>query len=198
MLSEKWQKQNYERTGNDPTPWRGSAEDLLHAAQVLYIRYPSLKCVKAGTARSPSIKALQVLGVVRMLMAMALECLFKGAWINAGRTLVRNGVYEKIPHTNDHDLESLADKISKATRLNFTPAEREMLSRLSLWIVAGRYPIQRNWEVTKIRRLRTGGQGPPTFWRFRTDDDLFDAVLTKLTNELTPASRIKRKTRMNP
>ena len=97
----------------------------------------------------------------------------------AGQRMViaTNGEYAlRIQGVRDHDLVGLA----KAVNFKLSAQEERVLLRLSRWITAGRYPIQRRWrDQVKLRpdgmlELLTVGWHPA--W-----DEACDDVVVRLT-----------------
>ncbi|MFC1509178.1 hypothetical protein ACFL60_05775 [Candidatus Omnitrophota bacterium] len=185
MISEERQKEQYNKSGNFPRAWYFSFSSLLTASKILYDKYPTIDCEKSirdGTPPMPT-EFMMVFGVIKMLRAMALEDLLKALWLKGGGILVEKGKYQKIPETNDHDLISIADKVSGIVDCGFNAQERDLLKRLSLSITSGRYPIQSSWVKSKIQKLHGGGMGPPSGgWSFPRDEELFESLVLRLTH----------------
>lgn len=129
--------------GNSKRFWKRHARELLAASSALMesweeaIQYDPPDPIEALDYHGPSI----------MLRAMAFECLLKARALNRGMVLARDGRYVKISGVRDHDLVGLA----KAVAFEISRREERVLRRLSRWITAGRYPIQRHWtEQTRL------------------------------------------------
>ena len=180
MLSEEIQINNFNKVGNKPSTWKWFAENLLLSGKLLYDEHLKVNLNKIKEGKTPSIDDIRLLGVIKMLRAMALECLFKALWLKSGGILAEGGKYIKIPGTSDHNLTSLSKKVSEKFKLNITEDEKDLLKRLSLSIPGGRYPIQKIWGLTKIQSLHGGGKGPPTCWQFPEDENLFDSLVNRL------------------
>ena len=71
--------------------------------------------------------------------------------------------------------------IGNISEFKMTDEERDLIKRLSLSITGGRYPIHKSWLITKIQRLFGGGIGPPSYWRFPKDEELFLNLVDRLT-----------------
>jgi len=179
MLSEKRQREQFEKTGNSPLAWYISFIQLYTASKLLYDQFSKVD-IYSINADNPMPPELMVFGVIKMIRAMALEDLFKAIWLKGYNNLVENGKYQGIPGTNDHDLISIADKVSETIDCKINASERDLLKRLSFSITGGRYPIQKLWEVTRIQSLYGGGKGPPTYWTFPKDEEFFESLILRL------------------
>ncbi len=183
MLNQDQQIKNFNQVGNTPEVWQICAEELLISSRLLFDNYSKID-FQGLAVGDPIPPEGRIFSVVKMLRAMALECFFKALWLKGDGHLAINGKYAKIPETDDHNLISLADKVSEKFDLNVTNDERHLLNRLSLSIAGGRYPIQQTWELAKIRSLPGGGKGSPTYWKFPIDEELFTSLVTRLIHTL--------------
>ena len=163
-----------------PETWRQCAEDLLISSCLLYNSYSSVDLTSLPVGAHVPDQG-KIFGIIKMLRAMALECLFKALWLKKGGKLAKDGKYVKIPGTNDHNLLSLADRVSEKCGLSINSDDRELLKRLSLSISRGRYPINKIWELTKTP---PAGKVPAEWWRFPTDEQMFLSLLSRLTERL--------------
>lgn len=179
MKNIERQTTNFDQVGNMPETWWLCADDLLISSRLLFEEYSKVDQASIKTGEVVPEKA-RVFGVVRMLRAMALECIFKALWIKSGETLAKDGKYFKIPNTNDHDLLTLLDAIKTKFSFSTNSKERDFLKRLSLSIAGGRYPIHKSWESTMLQSLHGGGIGSPYYWVFPTDEKTFSSLITKL------------------
>lgn len=183
MLSKEWQIKNFDTVANMSAIWQMCADELLISSQILYAKFSSVDVndIKVGNVIPPEGRTFRI---IKMLRAMALECLFKALWIKSGEILAINGKYKKISGTNDHNLVSLADKVLSKFAIKINGEERDILKRLSLDVTGGRYPIHKSWEATMIQSLFGGGKGPPTYWISGKDEKLFSVIVVKLTRLL--------------
>lgn len=137
----------FDNAGNNPWRWRAKAKQLLLSSRALERAWD-----KAIQYDPPfPVCALEYLDSFLMLRAMGLECLLKAKALECGFKLAENGRYLPIPGVKQHDLRALAQKIG----FEMSEQEARVLKRLSRWIVAGRYPIQRHWS--EERRIRPDG-----------------------------------------
>jgi hypothetical protein len=127
----------------------------------------------------PTSDEWRITGVIIMLRAMAVECLLKALWLKSGGQLAKNGKYRGIPGTRDHDLASLADKVTERLSLNLSDSESDLLQRLSCNIAGGRYPIQKNWNLN-MQPQAGGDRRRTTDMLPDYDDDLFTSLVSKL------------------
>src|SRR5262249_1101662 len=108
-------------------------------------------------------------------------CLFKALWVKRGNVLALQGKLQRISGVGNHELLQLADTLGFKCK----PNERDLLKRLSLFMTSvGRYPIATDWSKTKPQKAFSGGTGPPTGWTSPSDDDAYNAVLTRIKAEL--------------
>jgi hypothetical protein len=138
----------FDAAGNSPAPWLEQGEDLLAASAALIALWD------AAIEHDPPIpsEAVRYHDVAIMLRAMAFECLLKARAARQRMVIAKDGRYVlRIAGVRDHDLVALAEAVNFKT----TTAEQGVLRRLSRWISAGRYPIQRRWHDQV--RLRSDG-----------------------------------------
>lgn len=173
----------FDKVGNDWRFWLSQAEGLLSASELLNIN--------CGNPPKPSDKPrdrdykkvwdyIKIHMVVRMLRGMAIECLLKAIWLKGGGTLAHKGEYRSILGTRDHDLYSLATKVSESTELGLTTEEMKILSRLSFAITAGRYPIQKSATGRKPSTPKMNERIRWNKWEIPKDDELFESIVGKL------------------
>ncbi|MCX6006201.1 MAG: hypothetical protein NTZ34_02950 [Chloroflexi bacterium] len=128
----EWQER-YKTVALFPYSWLGRAQELLYCANIVL--------EKPG---SGPLKGLyQNIGVYMMLTGYAFENLLKGL------ILAKEG--EKVLSPKSwlftHDLCELANKAD----LKCTEADSNLLGRLELFAVQGRYPIPRDWKPYKTQ-----------------------------------------------
>ncbi len=171
----------FDKVGNDWHFWLSKTDALLSASELLNIN--------CGNPPKPSdepwddTKAwdyIKIHMVVKMLRGMAIECLLKAIWLKGGGTLVHKGVYRTIPGTKDHDLYSLATKVSESTELGLAVEEMKILSRLSFAITSGRYPIQKSLTGRKPSTPKMNEMIKWHKWEIPKDDELFESIVGKL------------------
>lgn len=180
MLSEDWQRDQYERVGNDHNAWALCAGDLLAASGVLRkVRSTfDLESLAAGDT-VPDEGRVHLADL--MLRGFAVECLLKALWVKRGGTVCVGGRYVGIKGAADHNLVELSD----VNQLSFTPDKRNVLKRLSIFMTAaGRYPVAARWSDTKIQSTPSGGKAQPTYWATPSDDDAYDSIVQFLDGEL--------------
>jgi hypothetical protein len=159
-----WRKQ-FELGGNDPSRWADKAYALLTAANVIdsfkgAVHEELMDGVGERTLTELEYQRVSVSGVGPMLRAMATECYLKALWLQQGNELVKNGSYAKVLNKgNEHQLDVLASEVAKAGTIAFDANELALLSFVSKWIVAGRYPIPRHY--TQLSVLDRDAQGRP-------------------------------------
>lgn len=165
------QVEQYNNLGNSKNAWVSTADNLIDASEFL--------CLNEHD-KHPTNKAVMLDHVGQMLRGMALECWFKGLYVGAGGTLAKDGKFKGIRGLNNHNLETLAEKVAeKLPSLNIHNNERSLLKRLSLKIVMGRYPIHINADKTKPQKAGAGFILPLNFL-FREDIKAFKSILVKL------------------
>ena len=181
MLEIYWIK-NFERVANWPLTWRGKADDLLIAADLLHEAY--LRVGVHGPRDDKSVpKASRVLQPALLLRAAALEALLKGRAVRKGHRFVVGGQFRPIPGTgNGHDLVRIAD----ATTFRLNRAERDLLSRLAPHLELGRYPVGKSWR-TGLKKHPKPEVGHVLGAHYSSSDD---ATLARLIRRLRRATRL--------
>lgn len=181
MSSKPPEIQSFDDIGNNYREWVFTADELLTANRFLcehsYHLSPDWGSMDE---HPPTFDELRITGVILMLRAMAVECLLKALWLKSGEQLASDGKYRSIPGTKDHDLITLADKVSKKIPLVFSADESDFIRRLSRNIVSGRYPIHKDWQVNSMPRAGGDRRHLPGIAFPDHDDDLFAAVVSKL------------------
>ena len=172
MISKDRQIKNFNKIKNTPTAWQYYAENLLLSSKYLWGVFSRGVLKKIEKGENPSAKSSRIFGVAQMLRGMALECLFKAIWLKGGGKLAIDGKYKGIPYTNDHNLISLYEEVSKKIDLNITDDEKHLLKRLSLVITVGRYPIPKKWDYNK--------KGYPKGWSIKKDEKLLDSLVNRI------------------
>jgi hypothetical protein len=180
MMPQALQIAHFDRAGNLPASWHLSADSLFAAARLLKAqrdRYDPWS-IKVGDTIPDEGK---ILWPELMLRGFAIECLLKALYLKRGNKLAVAGKYVGVKGAAEHDLVQLSDAVC----VRLTPAQRDVLKRLSIVMTAGgRYPIPRNWSIGKIQRLRGGGKGPPTYAVMPKDDDTLASIVDLLDKEL--------------
>lgn len=171
MISDDLIKENHNKIGNVPIIWKYYSEFLFKASKDLYDQFKKhlevdFTSIQVG---DPAPIELSFFRVVYMFRAMALECLFKGLWLKGGGILVQNGKLKNITG-NDHNLRSLANKVSKKIDLKISKEEKGLLDKLSRYIIAGRYPIPKKWQ--NLKNIK--------FLGIPSDDRLFEKLVNRL------------------
>jgi len=177
MISERRQKQDFEKVGNSPYAWIFSAQRLISSGTILHKAYNSVNFDDFNVDEIMPDESM-VLSSAMLLYGFAVECLFKATWLKNGNKLVEDGKYKGVG-VSDHKLHDLADKVS----FNITQKERDVLKRVSIIMTSiGRYPIAKNWNETRIRRFLKGGWGRPDYLA-TSDFDCLDQIIKKLLKQ---------------
>lgn len=175
----------YDNLANSPTRWRNRAESLLTSSELL-ASHSRLFDQSTTFEELPPMNSVdvQVMPIVLMLRAMAIECLFKSMWLQLGEVLTIDGKYIGIPNIPDHDLLKLATAVLPRHSINLEEADSDMIMRLSFYIMRGRYPSHRNWQRTSPRKLRDGRFCTPQYWKTVEDEPRFSNLVEKCRNAL--------------
>ena len=173
-----------ESAGNTWQLWVMKAQDLLASTVYLGDLCPFRKYLgqdnKAFQRARGSVEE-KASRVVPMLWGTAAECLLKALWLKSGKTLISGGRYQKIPETNDHNLDQLALALNNEFGIPFSDDEIGLLFKLSGSNVSGRYPVPKNASTRKP--LNTEGKVLDVdfeSWRYPADDDLVEAFFSRL------------------
>ena len=186
MLSDAKQIAEYDKNGNLPLAWEMSADDLIVAANVLMEKREEIPA-EAIPVGAPTPPERMTLSTELMLRGYAIECLLKGIWVSQGNQIVKNGKYIGVTGANQHNLIELSNKVS----LRLTNQEKGILTRLTNCVTGfGRYPIQKKWVISKIRKKRDGSVTPPgTWWSSPKDYNCLENFITKLKKEIRKKSK---------
>jgi hypothetical protein len=168
-------QQLFDRIGNDCDFWLFRTDGLLSASETL-----NSSCGDPPKPPDDPWHYMKIHMVVKMLRGMALECLLKAIWLKTGGRLTNKGKYRGILGTKDHDLYSLATKVSENIELGLTTQEKKILSRLSFAITYGRYPIQKSVTGRKPSTPKTDEMIKWNKWEIPKDDELFESIVGKL------------------
>ena len=170
----------FESSGRNPLAWEASARNLIDAANAVKAKVIDF---------SPMMHSLEA--VQAMLVGYALECLLKGMWIKNNKawldehkefSLTKDGKYQRIPGTNDHQLIQLAD----AANVELSADERALLGRLTAFILyAGRYPIATTPEQMLAKKTPAGAVVSPKFIS-REELELAEQLCSRLSQEVLP------------
>jgi hypothetical protein len=138
MDVDKQLKDGFDWAANRPGAWRTTAANLTTAADLL-ARDCRLDLGQALAERDVdgAVRTFQRLGPLLLLRGCAVECLLKAHFVRTGGVLARGGRYVRPRGAKDHDLVSLAT----IAHVDVSEAEQRVLSKLSDWIVRGRYPL---------------------------------------------------------
>jgi hypothetical protein len=173
----------HESHGNEWYPWVLKAQELIASAEILRSECTTRKYFPNDLDKyedTMDSSGAKVFATILMLWAMASECLLKALWLKSGEKLVIDGRYRKIPDTNDHQLDTLAEALSKKGIFVFTDEEKDALYRLSPFITLGRYPISKEFIIRNRnapKRMEKGG------WSFSDDDILLDNFFMRTFKE---------------
>lgn len=181
MLSEERQRKNFDATGNCPMAWIQAAERFMASVRILRGHTNNFDPTRGETGDPIPDEGL-ALSVVPLLRGFAIECLLKALFLKKScGYLAENGKYIDITGAGANELV----QISNAVSVTFSADQRDVLKRLSIYMTSvGRYPIAKDWNRTKIQKQPTGGKGPPTYWRYPTDDEIVDSIEEMLMKEL--------------
>jgi len=165
-LDDKFLEWAFDNSGQNPLAWRSSADDLLAAAAAV-----TEKVGNFGEMMH-SLAAVQA-----MLLGMAIECMLKGIYIEAGNRLTANGRFLEVPGVGAHQLAQIAD----AGAYPINDEERRILEKLSGFILfAGRYPIPRRWQ-----QMRPANGVSPKFIS-KSDLAIAESLTERLQRDVLP------------
>ncbi|MFC1539798.1 hypothetical protein ACFL6H_10275 [Candidatus Latescibacterota bacterium] len=183
MIDDDLIKKQYNLVGNDPIIWKFYSESLSKASEQLYDQYSNIDINNiSDNSSSSTIGELASLSkIVKMLRAMAIECLFKALWLKLGKNLVINGEFKKIPNTNNHDLCSIEKIISKIIDLKISDNENDLLKELSFYNSHGRYPIPKKWTIRKNHLDYGLGNKYSISHGLKSDNKLYNDFVKRLT-----------------
>ena len=178
--SESSQIREFDEIGNDFLSWEDTASELLHSASVLkekriQTRYPD------GIEPKEPHHVPRYIGSwpELMLYAFAIECLLKGTWVKNGNKLAENGRYLRLITPENHNLVEMTKKVG----IPMQEHQEEMLHRLSvLTIAVARYPIAKDWTVTRFRQWSNGGYSPLS-WS-NGDQAMVESLIEWLTEQI--------------
>lgn len=179
MQNKECGAKEFDKRGNDKIEWAFTADSLLAASNFLCQHSYHLKPDWPSLSeRFPTFDEIRVSDVIIMLRAMAVECLLKALWLKGGGRLAKNGRYRKIPSSRDHDLVSLSNTVLGKLSIEISKEEQDFLERLSRNITAGRYPIQKNWDLQNEPKV-IGNRRKTSLMVPDYDDDLFALIVEK-------------------
>jgi hypothetical protein len=185
-------KRDLNDVGNDFYAWVLRAQELLISVTFLINESVDRKYNLANIGDldkyedeiekgSPGSK---IYSIILMLWAMAAECLLKALWLKSGEQLYEDGQYQAITK-NDHQLDKIANTISKKGFLIFSKNEINILARLSNYIVIGRYPVPKNANI-RIAQMPDGSNGNfDSGWNIPCDDEAFGILVGRMFNVLS-------------
>lgn len=179
MQNKECNTQEFDKRGNDHIEWAFTADSLLTASNFLCEHSYHLKTDWPSLyERFPTFDEIRVSDVTLMLRAMAVECLLKALWLKGGGRLAENGRYRPVPWARDHDLVSLSNAVLGKVGMEISEQEQRFLERLSRNITAGRYPIQKNWDLQQ-KPIAGGNRRRTSLMVPDCDDDLFASIVGK-------------------
>jgi hypothetical protein len=125
----------------DPQLWLRKADELLAGARLLeneiQAQWREIEVENGRIVRTSG--RINVLAPYFLLVAYAVENLFKGLLVHRHREELRNWLLTSLPrYLNEHDLLKLAESVGFSTVV----ADQDLLTRLSrnsIW--AARYPV---------------------------------------------------------
>ena len=187
LAEDQFFKDIFDRTGNHTVPWRSYAGDLFAASEALWSAYRTTFALKDG---DPMPNEMRFFGPALLLRGAGIECLLKAVALTRGFVLAKEGKFVKPKNSKhrppstveSHDLVGLSEAISFET----SESERDLLRRLSLFITAGRYPIQTTWNKGLVLSSAGGGDKVQSLYWGGFDDTTFIALRDRL-NGLFPA-----------
>ena len=168
----------YGVAGENPGAWQASAKDLLDGAMAVKDKVYPFSNAMHSLAR-----------VEAMLLGMALECLLKGIYIRRHRVwadpakeyaLVKDGKYVGVKGAGEHDLVQLA----KAAAVTLSQSERSILTRLTDFIYAGRYPVPSHVEEMKPVKI-PGGSTVARAYLSGAEIERAETLTNRLMKEIT-------------
>lgn len=125
----------------DPHLWIGKAEELLAAAHLLeaeiQAQWAEIEIERGRIMRTSG--RINVQGPYFVLIAYAVENLFKATLVHRNHESLRNRLLSSLPrYLSEHDLIRLAQRV----KFSISVPDQDLLTRLtrnSVW--AGRYPV---------------------------------------------------------
>jgi hypothetical protein len=173
----------HESYGNKWYPWVLKAQELNASAEILRAEYTTRNYLPNDLDKyedTMGSSGSKVFNVILMLWAMAAECFLKALWLKHGEKLMIGGRYKKIPDTNDHQLDTLAEALSRRGIFDFTETEIDVLYRLSPFITSGRYPISKEFVIRNRnapKEMESGG------WSLPQDDILLGNLFMRISKK---------------
>ncbi len=176
----------YDVVGNDPYAWTGKAVALLHSADILVESFHASIPPGAPADEAEAVRRMRMQQVFVMLRGMGVECLLKAVWVKRVKQLAVGGKLQKPVSTNPHDLVVLESALDQHAPTGLSVAERTVLARLSMQIMAGRYPIGMHaLQSTTLPK----GSGPRYLMRWTEEDQtLFESLVGKLSGLMAEVS----------
>lgn len=168
----------YDEVGNDPHAWMRKALALFTSAEILKTSHYDNSADTSD--ETVAFHRMNMQQVFVMLRGMGIECLLKAAWVQKVEAVAVEGKFQKPISANPHDLVLLEKALDERIGTGLSQEERMVLARLSMQIVAGRYPIG-----TRVKQSPAlpPGSGSPYFMRWIDEDEqLFQSISAKLSN----------------
>jgi hypothetical protein len=179
-------KRNFENSAFSRDHWLRTARSLVASAKELEPQISDFwknLCVHAKDQSIP-LKADRYQGPYYMLLAFAVENLFKAAIIGCSSLLLKerfqlDGKFPKELQT--HDLVELANKAN----FDFSVEEEDLLRRLTrhaIW--AGRYPVPLNYKKSAGSEKFSDGHEYSVSWFGGKDVEKLNVLLARIEDEL--------------
>ncbi len=178
----------FDRRANSVEEWLFVADDLLVATEFLSLHSYHFAPSWDFAARFPSFEEVRITPVILMLRSMALECLLKALYVKFCGRLSASGRYRKITNGNEHDLAFIARRISDTFSLGLSAEQIDFLSRASLNIARGRYPVHTKWTKELMPHAR-GDRRRNSLMVPDGDDKLFTKTRDLLKGLLTEEAK---------
>jgi len=140
-------KRTFEKNGRDPRLWVAFADDLHHAADVLWEATSPIAPVKGEPPSLEKIAWLMSVGKIAMMLdGFAVEMLAKAVMVRRDPDAVKDGRWRG--RRKGHPLPALLEEIG----FPLSPDETALVAHLAAFAAwAGRYPIPLEYTATTAK-----------------------------------------------
>jgi len=180
MAKENDEKiEEFTKVANLPPFWFAKGNELLTSAKFLDDNsYTKLPIEKRRKIVEEDIWRYKYWDTSKMLYAMALECYLKGALLVRGIDLFSSGKLNK--KFKSHNLQEFARTLG----LKRSPGENRILSYMTYWIYAGRYPFFTTHDALKDVKKHPFQKYPKTTiglaWASPSDDLIYNELISRI------------------
>jgi hypothetical protein len=183
ILTDEEQKEDFDRIANNYENWFNKARALHFSAKELFKVYDNTlrktQKSKIGKVQISFFIGEQVL----LLEGFAMECAFKGLYVDKAGKISENGKINIENHGKGvHNLVNLA-KLADVYK-DLDNKDKEILETLSLIIISyGCYPTPINYLVNPLKKTIETGFKPRYSW---SDNDLIriDGLITSIIGDV--------------